>query len=197
MRLVETLIEAGQPEAARQELATLRVNVQFFTREKVADIQIAAKTGGLNALIGRWTSEPSQAPDAEIVRQAAAALRAQSDAAGAMRILHYLYERELNKGNFEPTNFLGLAETDLQSGDFSAAMATLKRMPLVSGQAFETLIPAADLLEKYNRAGEAEEFLQQRVTAVPWDAEARLRLARSRFRCGRIAKHRRRFYGTL
>jgi hypothetical protein len=57
-------------------------------------------------------------------------------------------------------------------------MATLKRMPLVSGQAFETLIPAADLLEKYKRTAEATEFLQQRVTAVPWDAEARLRLAR-------------------
>jgi hypothetical protein len=40
------------------------------------------------------------------------------------------------------------------------------------------LVPAADLLEKYKRNAEAGEFLQQRVTAAPWDAEARLRLAR-------------------
>jgi hypothetical protein len=115
-----------------------------------------------------------------VIRQAAAGLRAQSEAAAATRILHYLYNRELNSGKFEPTNFLGLAETDLQAGDVAAAMTTLKRMSLVSGQAFETLIPAADVLEKYKRTAEAEEFLQQRVAAVPWDAETRLRLARLR-----------------
>jgi Flp pilus assembly protein TadD len=178
LRLVETLIEAGQPEAARQELATLQLTDEFGTRRKVAEIQIAAKTAGLDALLSRWTSDPSQAPNVEIIQQAAAALRVQSETAAATRILHYLYQRELNSGNFAPANFLGLAETDIQSGDLPAAMVTLKRMPLVSGQAFETLIPAADLLEKYKRTAEAAVFLQQRVRAVPWDAEARLRLAR-------------------
>jgi tetratricopeptide (TPR) repeat protein len=180
LRLVETLIEAGQPEAARQELTTLGFTTENWTRQKVAEIEIAAKTGSLDALIDRWTSEPSQALDADTIRQAAAALRTQSEIAAATRILHYLYQRELNNGNFAPTNFLGLAETELQSGDTAAAMATLKRMPLVSGQAFETLVPAADLLEEYKRQAEAAEFLQQRVTAVPWDAETRLRLARLR-----------------
>jgi thioredoxin-like negative regulator of GroEL len=178
MRLVETLIEAGQTEAARQELATLPLTDEFQMRRKIPEIQIAAKTGGLDALLGRWISDPSNAPNADIIRQAATALRVQSESVAATRILHYLYERELDNGNFAPTNFLGLAETDIQSGDIAAAMATLKRMPLVSGQAFETLIPAADLLEKYKRTAEATEFLQQRVMAVPWDVEARLRLAR-------------------
>jgi len=178
LRLVETLIEAGQPEAARQELAALQLTDEFGTRRKVAEIQIAAKTAGLDALLSRWTSDPSQAPNVETIQQAATALRVQSETAAATRILHYLYQRELNSGNFAPANFLGLAETYIQSGDIAAAMATLKRMPLVSGQAFETLIPAADLLQKYKRTAEAAEFLQQRVTAVPWDAEARLRLAR-------------------
>jgi len=178
MRLVETLIEAGQPEAARQELAALQLTDEFRIRKQTAEIEIAAMTGGLDTLLARWTTDSSQAPKTDVIQQAAAALRAQSQTAGATRVLHYLYERELNNGNFEPTNFLGLAETDLQTGDLAAAMATLKRMPLVSGQAFETLIPAADLLEKYQRTAEATEFLQQRVTAVPWDADARFRLAR-------------------
>jgi thioredoxin-like negative regulator of GroEL len=180
MRLVETLIEAGQPEAARQELATLQLTDEFGMRQKVAEIQIAAKMAGLDALLGRWISDPLHAPNADMIRQAAIALRMQSETAAATRILHYLYERELNNGDLSPANFLGLAETDIQSGDIAAAMTTLKRMPLVSGQAFETLIPAADLLEKYKRTAEATEFLQQRVTAVPWDAGARLRLARLR-----------------
>jgi cellulose synthase operon protein C len=178
LRLVETLVEAGQPEAARQELATLQFTDEFRMRRNIAEIQIAAKTAGLDALLGRWTSDSSHPPNADMIRQAATALRVQGETAAATRILHYLYERELDNGNFAPANFLGLAETDIQSGDIAAAMATLKRMPLVSGQAFETLIPAADLLEKYKRPTEATEFLQQRVTAVPWDAEARLRLAR-------------------
>jgi cellulose synthase operon protein C len=180
LRLVETMIEAGQPEAARQELTAFGSSVEAGPRRSVAEIQIAAKTGGLDALLNRWTSEPSQALDAETIRQAAAALRAQTETAAATRILHYLYERELNNGNLAATNFLGLAETDLQSGDIAAAVATLRRMPLVSGQPFETLVPAADLLEKYQRTEQAAEFLQQRVTAVPWDAEVRLRLARLR-----------------
>ena len=178
MRLVETLLEAGQTEAVRQELAAVPIGPEFWARKNVAEIQIAAKTGGLDALINRWTTDPSQALEADTIRQAAEALRVHNETGAATRILHYLYQRELNNGNFEPTNFLGLAETDLQSGNLPAAMATLKRMPLVSGQPFETLIPAADLLEKYHRTAEAATFLQQRLTAAPWDTAARLRLAR-------------------
>jgi hypothetical protein len=53
-------------------------------------------------------------------------------------------------------------------------------MALVTGEPFETLTPAAELLAKFNRKTEAAEFWQARVKAAPWDSNAGLRLALSR-----------------
>jgi hypothetical protein len=49
---------------------------------------------------------------------------------------------------------------------------------LVSSEPFVDLLPAADLLEKYGHKSEAATYIEDRVRAVPWDAEARLRLGR-------------------
>ena len=57
-------------------------------------------------------------------------------------------------------------------------MALLRRMTLTTGEPFDTLAPAADLLARHNRNTEAFEFWRQRVKAVPWDFEAALNLAR-------------------
>jgi hypothetical protein len=79
----------------------------------------------------------------------------------------------------DASNFLGLAEAKLEEGDAATAVALLRRMTLTTGEPFETLTPAAALLERFNRNTEAAEFLQQRVKAVPWDLEAALHLARA------------------
>ncbi len=55
-------------------------------------------------------------------------------------------------------------------------MALLRRMALVSGEAFSSLGPAAELLEKTGHL-EAAEFLTALVKAEPWNADARERLA--------------------
>jgi tetratricopeptide (TPR) repeat protein len=49
-------------------------------------------------------------------------------------------------------------------------------MALISGEPFENLMPAADLLERFGHSQEAIEFLAARVRALPWDEDAGLKL---------------------
>ena len=101
------------------------------------------------------------------------------DETASRRVLEFLYTRELERGDFGAANFLGLAEIRLQDGDASSALTLLRRMMLVSGEPFENFVPAADLLERFSRTREAIEFLTARVRAVPWDDDARLKLAKA------------------
>jgi hypothetical protein len=98
-------------------------------------------------------------------------------------VLAFLYDREIRNGHLEAANFLGLAEVDLQRGDTAAAVALLNRMALVVGNAaedgFDTLLPAAELLGKYGRTADSAGFIRRRMKAVPWDAEAKVQLART------------------
>ena len=55
----------------------------------------------------------------------------------------------------------------------------LRRLTLIVGEPFDQLSPAAAVLEKWHRPGEALEFRRARVRAVPWDADASIRLART------------------
>jgi len=58
-------------------------------------------------------------------------------------------------------------------------VALLERMNLVSGQPFENLTAAGDLLVKMGQPAGAAQFYSMRVKAVPWDADARLKLAQA------------------
>jgi hypothetical protein len=52
-------------------------------------------------------------------------------------------------------------------------------MALVLEDGFDTFLPAADLLAKYGKTAEAADFIRRRIKAVPWDAEAKVHLART------------------
>jgi tetratricopeptide (TPR) repeat protein len=97
----------------------------------------------------------------------------------ARRLLEYVYTRQIDEHDFAPTNFLGLAEVRLQQGDLAQAVALLRRMNRVAGQPFENLAAAGDLLVKMAHPAEAREFYALCVKAVPWDTEARLKLAQA------------------
>jgi tetratricopeptide (TPR) repeat protein len=115
----------------------------------------------------------------DVFQRASIALREGSDEDAARRVLEFLYERDIRDGPLTAANFLGLAEVRLQQGDTPAALALLNRMVLVAEDGFDTLVPAAELLNKYGRASDAVDFLQRRIRAVPWDPEAKLALARA------------------
>jgi Tfp pilus assembly protein PilF len=169
--LLRYLVDHRRTERARALLAVIP------TPPADLEILIAAQSGELTARLDRYRQDPAHAPVKDILQSAAAQLRHAGDRTSASAVLDYLYTRALDPRDLSATNFLGLAEVRLEAGDANAAMALLRRMNLVSSEPFENLMAAADLLEKTGHSSEAAEFLSTREHAVPWDEDARLRLA--------------------
>jgi hypothetical protein len=171
LNLLRYLVEHRRTDRARVLLALIT--------NPPADLEIliAAQSHDLAAQLDRYRQDPALAPTRDILQSAAAQLRNLGDEALAPAVLEYLYTRELDARDLTATNFLGLAEIRLAAGDVPSAMALLRRMNLVSPEPFEDLNASADLLEKTGHQLEATEFLALRERAVPWDENARLRLA--------------------
>lgn len=144
------------------------------------EIRLAARGGTLAALLAGYDAEPDRMPPLDDLRRAANDLRSDNDAASARRLLEFVYNHELAANHLDAANFLGLAEIRLEERDVAGALTLLRRMNLVSGAPFETLDPAAALLERTGHRVEAVEFLSALVKATPWDADARCRLAKAR-----------------
>ncbi len=181
LRLVAHLLRHRQTQAAREILDGWPEPVRQTYAQAIAplEIRLAALSGELDALLARYRSQPDAAPRAQVGLRTARALQDTGDAPAVRRLLEYIYNRELEQYDFSAANFLGLAEVRLEHNDVAGALALLRRMNLVSGAPFENLAPAAALLEKMGRHAEAVEFRQARARAVPWDIEARLRLAQA------------------
>ena len=186
------LVKTRQTQRAQAVLATILpeapvgASPESYSEEQSApeapdlaalEIRLAAQQNKLPELLARYQSQPEKMPALGSLRVAALALRSDGDAASARRVLEFVYTYELEQRNFDASNFLGLAEIRLETGDVSAALALLRRMNLVAGQPFENLDAAAALLEKTGHPGEAVEFRSARVQAVPWDLAARRALA--------------------
>jgi tetratricopeptide (TPR) repeat protein len=112
------------------------------------------------------------------LQKAATDLQAHGDTASARQLLEFVYNRQLNSDPFSATTFLGLAEIRLAQGDTKTAVALLRRMTLITGEPFESLSDAAELLSRTGHAAEAIEFLADRVRSSPWDYSAKAELGR-------------------
>jgi Flp pilus assembly protein TadD len=179
VQLIALLVETKQTAAARALLESIPRDARIEIAAQIAplELQIATQSGKLPELLASYRRSPEIEPSVEALREAATALRGAGDEASARRILEFLYTRELERGNFDAANFLGLAEIRLENGDVPSAMALLHRTTLISGEPFENFMSAATLLERFGHTAEAIEFLAARVRAVPWDQDARLKLA--------------------
>jgi tetratricopeptide (TPR) repeat protein len=113
------------------------------------------------------------------MRKAATELRTAGDEASSRKILEFVFAREIDQRHLSTTNFLGLAEIKIVSGDMKGAMELLHRLVGVVGDPFENLDPAAALLEKSGRNAEAVDFLKQLVKTTPWNGSYKLRLAKA------------------
>lgn len=140
------------------------------------EIRAASQAGHIDALLDRYARTPEDAPPLDTLRQSAVALQTEGDAAGARRLLEFVYTHELDAHNFTAANFLGLAEVRIEQRDTATAIALLRRMTLVADEPFQDLPAAAELLIKTGNKAEAREFLAARVKAVPWDLESRVKL---------------------
>jgi tetratricopeptide (TPR) repeat protein len=141
-------------------------------------LRLAAQSNKLDGLLQQFQQAPEKAPALEVLRNAARSWE-EKDPPNARRLLEYVYTRQIDEHDFAPANFLGLAEVRLQQGDLAPAVALLRRMNRVAGQPFENLAAAGDLLVKMAHPAEATEFYALRVKAVPWDDDARLKLAQA------------------
>ena len=148
------------------------------------DLRAAAQLGTLDQKIAEYRTQPQIVPAAEILRNAARQLFEAGDKQSARKILEFVFAREIDEHQLNASNFLGLAEIRLVSGDTPGALDLLRRLVAVVGNPFENLDPAAALLEKSGHNAEAIEFLDQLVKSAPWDASYRLRLAKARIAAG-------------
>jgi tetratricopeptide (TPR) repeat protein len=183
---LQYLVEKKQTAEAEALLAGLPQEVrENYAQVRVAELQIAAQAGRLDALLERYRREPEKAPAAQYLQNAAQALREQGDAASVRKVLEFLFTRNLGQHDFARVNFLGLAEIRLETGNTAEAVHLLRRMTMVAGEPFQTQVAAADLLAKTGLHAEAADFLAERVRAVPWDAAARFRLAQEQLAAGK------------
>lgn len=180
LRLVSMLLDSSDAQAASAEFAQIPPNNHFWNTDRtLVEIRLASRTRALNPLLERYRTETDSAPSANTLRDAALTLRREHDEIGARAVLEFMYDREIHLNHLEAANFLGLAEAKLQRNDTPAALALLNRMTLVVDDGFETLMPAAKLLARYEKTGESADFIRRRITAVPWDADAQFELART------------------
>jgi predicted Zn-dependent protease len=148
------------------------------------ELRIAAQLGTLDAKITQYRAEPQTAPAPGLLRTAARQLFEAADKQSARKILEYVFAQEIDAHQLVATNFLGLAEIRLASGDTPGALDLLHRLVVVVGNPFENLDGAASLLEKTGHNAEAVEFLDQLVKSAPWDPTYRVRLAKAKIASG-------------
>jgi hypothetical protein len=176
-QLTSMLLDAGDVQGASAEWSQVPPE-QARNLDLSVEIRLASRTGTLDALLVRYRSSADIVSN-ENLQSAAIQIRRHGDEEDARKVLEFLYDREIRRGFLSAANFLGLAEVKLQRSDVAAAVGLLNRMSLVIEDGFDTLLPAAELLGKYGRTAEAEEFIRRRIKAVPWDSDAKVQLARS------------------
>ncbi|HWB83525.1 MAG TPA: hypothetical protein VG675_05265 [Bryobacteraceae bacterium] len=177
-QLASMLLDEGDVRGAQSELNQIPAE-DAKKLDRSLEIRLASRAGTLDALLARYGSDAESTPSAEMLRNAAVQLRKDGDENSARSVLEFLYRREIQNGNLDASNFLGLAEVDLQRNNVAGALALLNRMTLVSTGGFDTLLPAAELLAKYGKAADSEDFIRRRLKAAPWDSEAKVQLART------------------
>jgi thioredoxin-like negative regulator of GroEL len=175
---INLLLDHDKPRDAQQAFAALSDNQREQFPARVIELKLAAMNGTLRALLESYRTHPVMGLGIEDCSRVAEFLRQHSHAEAARTILEFYYQHELESQHLESANFLGLAGVYLESGDTARAVQILRRMNLISGDEFDTFVPAATLLTERGKNAEAIPFLRDRVTAVPWDNDARLQLAR-------------------
>ena len=177
---VEYLVEHKRVQEAQRALADVPEDVRKARAAQVVplEVQMAVQAGTLAALLDRYAKDASPSLDAQVLQFAASYLQEHGDRAAARQVLEFVYNRQIDSYLFSAATFLGLAEIRLEQGDVKSAVALLRRMTMVTGEPFENLSNAGELLNKTGHPGEALAFFNDRVHATPWDWAARAQLGR-------------------
>lgn len=181
-RWIQYLVRAKRYSEAAAAIAALPQETVESQKNSIIPLglEAAAQLGTLDAKLAGYRAEPQFAPTDDLLRNAADLLFESGDKQSARKILELVFAREIEDHRLIASNFLGLAEIRLASGDTPGALDLLRRLVVVVGNPFENLDPAAALLEKTGHNAEAIEFLDQLVKSAPWEPSYRLRLAKAK-----------------
>ena len=176
---IQLLLDHGKQKEAQQAwdaLPSLR-RLQPWV-ERPIELKLAAADGTLAQVLEHYQSDRLNQMLRNEYLATAEYLRVHNRMNESRTIREFVYQNELDAENLEAANFLGLAGVYLETGQTDRAVRVLRRMNLVSGEQYETFVPAATLLAEHGRTAEAIPFLRDRLKAAPWDNDARLQLAR-------------------
>jgi tetratricopeptide (TPR) repeat protein len=181
MYWIDNLIATKQYQRAQQILDGIANQSTQEQKQQLVPVQIrlAALAGTLDQLLDSYRSDTSRMPGTEVLRSAANALMTAGDKASAQKILEIVFNREIEQHNLNAADLLGLAEIRQDRNDLPGALTLLRRMTLVVGEPFQNHEAAAALLERKGHSAEAAQLRSELVKAVPWDLEAKERLAES------------------
>jgi len=171
--LMKALLDEKKFAEARAEFTRVPEEKRVTAQWLDLNLRLAEQEGQLAQLVAQWKKQPEAAP---ITSNLHSAVRALSEPSKRI-VMRFVYEKALDARELTAPNFLGLAEIDLQEGDASSAVSLLKRLTLVSNNAFADADSAASLLETQHRYAEAIQFLQPLAGAFPWNASYKTRLA--------------------
>lgn len=182
VRWITYLVKTKQYSQAADAIAALPAETRTAHAATLVplDLRIAAQLGTLDARIAQYRAVPDDVPPSGLLRTAAQQIFEAGDKQSARKILEFVFAREIDQHQLVASNFLGLAEIRIASGDIPGALDLLRRLVAVVGNPFENLDPAAALLEKTGHNAEAIEFLNQLVKSAPWNASYQLRLAKAK-----------------
>jgi len=181
LRWVKYLADTKQYSQAADTIAALQNGAAGSDSSTLVPyaIQCAAKLGTLDTVLSGYKTAPQNAPSAESLRIAARQLLDDGDKQSALKILEFVFARQLEEHQLVATNFLGLAEIRIAGGDTAGAVTLLKRLVLVVGDAYQNMDSSAALFEKTGHPAEAILFLEPLANATPWEPAFRLRLAKA------------------
>lgn len=189
---LEYLLKVKQFERADKELETMSADARKAAEGKLVpiELEIAAQRNEntLDAKLQAYRSDPDHAPALDVLRGAASRFKKEGNNESARKILEFVFTREIETDQLTAANMLGLAEIRIETGDLQGALELMRRLALAVGDPFTHQADAAALLVRMGHPAEAIPFLQELVTAVPWEPAYRIRLAQAQIAAGKDAE---------
>ena len=150
---------------------------------QMARVELAAHAGKLAALIASYRESPDTAPSLDLLGSVANQLASEQgsrkpDSTGARDLREFILDQKQLTHALNPTDFLTLAQSRIDTGDMSGAIELLHRLTLQPGNdPYTNTDSAASLLEAADHPSDAVPFLSALVQSVPWNPAYGLRLA--------------------
>jgi tetratricopeptide (TPR) repeat protein len=162
-----------------------------------AEIELAARGHRIGALLHGLESEAAgeelTAPQRwQMLRDGAARLAAEGYKAEALEVWEYVFGQLQATHGLMTSDYMGLAEARLKTGDVAGAVSVLRHMTLLGNEMAPAGLSQSDGIDNFDHAAillvenghdaEAIEFLTALVKGVPWDGTFALRLAQAELR---------------